>query len=176
MAFMLLLFLMLPFISEKHELWLAAERGDIHTIRALINDGADLNATDERGDSALIISVFKGNEEIVKLLLDRGADPNIHDKDFPSALMIASNEKIALYLIKAGASINEKDHNGDTPLIYAVRLQRSKIATMLIATGADIDISNKKGETALSIANKIGDQYIKNIIIEAKAKNQNKKK
>ena len=51
--------------------------GDVLQVRALIEQGADVNAVDDDGDSALYYAACNGRTEVAELLLNRGADPNI---------------------------------------------------------------------------------------------------
>jgi ankyrin repeat protein len=53
----------------------AARTGDISTVRRLLKQGADLEARDEGGRTALARAADCGDTEIVKLLLAKGADP-----------------------------------------------------------------------------------------------------
>jgi uncharacterized protein len=62
------------FIANRTPLMLAAFRGDIVTVRALLMGGADVNARDKDGDTALMFAAYRGHTEIVSLLLDYGAN------------------------------------------------------------------------------------------------------
>ena len=58
----------------------AAKNGDIELVQRLLDRGADVNAQDDYGNTALSnhhsISI-----DIVRLLLDKGADLDIKDRD-----------------------------------------------------------------------------------------------
>lgn len=57
----------------------AAQQGDIDSVKALLDAGADINfATREEG-SALLIATAAGHEKLALYLLERGADPDITD-------------------------------------------------------------------------------------------------
>ena len=62
-----------PSQRSLHE---AAEKNDIAKVKALLEEGADVNKRDESNKTALCIAAREGNEEIVKLLIDNGADVN----------------------------------------------------------------------------------------------------
>lgn len=51
--------------------------------------GADVNAADEKGRSALILAAEKGHLEICRILLEAGADPAMRDDDGNDALSSA---------------------------------------------------------------------------------------
>lgn len=48
--------------------------------RKLLDHGADVNASNEKGETPLLICAAKGNVDIAELLLNHGADPNINVK------------------------------------------------------------------------------------------------
>lgn len=90
-------------------------------IRILLNYGADVNATDEFGASALCCAAARGNNDAVGLLLDRGA------------------------------SIDAPDADGSTPLIAAVGHWHESTVRLLLSHHADMTRRNKYGDTALSL-------------------------
>ena len=74
--------------------------------RALIDAGADINAKDEAGSTALMVASEYGRTEIVKLLIAAGADVNIKNELGWTALMWASRwgrKETVKLLIDAGA-------------------------------------------------------------------------
>ena len=52
----------------------AVEKNDVEGVRDLLAQGADVNETDECGNSGLIIAVSNGYLEMMQLLLKAGAD------------------------------------------------------------------------------------------------------
>jgi len=61
-------------IAGRTPLMLAAFRGDIRGVRALLLEGAEVNARDRDGDTALMFAAYRGHTEIVSLLLSHGAN------------------------------------------------------------------------------------------------------
>jgi ankyrin repeat protein len=57
----------------------AAREGALDAARALIDAGADRNATDPESTSALIIAIINGHFDVARLLIERGADLNLAD-------------------------------------------------------------------------------------------------
>ena len=68
----------------------ALEKGDEAGVTAALDAGADANATDKRGQSALMLAAKQGQSSLVALLIARGAQVNLRDKDGQSALMLAT--------------------------------------------------------------------------------------
>jgi ankyrin repeat protein len=73
-------------------LLLAAGEGRLDAVRYLLDQGADVNARDERGRSALTEAAFNGNPYVIKELILRGAELDALS-DEGTALDIAINTK-----------------------------------------------------------------------------------
>jgi len=114
----------------------AAAKGDLPTIKRNIENGIDINTSDEDGNTALHLAVIKGNLELTQ------------------------------YLIQKGAKINQKDGNGDTPLANACVLGNVEIAKYLIEHGAEIDSKNQYGWTPLRLASNEGYMPLVNFLLE----------
>jgi ankyrin repeat protein len=62
-------------------------------VRALLVNGANVNAVDNNGWTALMFAAGRGQADITHLLMGRGADPNVKSKEGETALMIATEGK-----------------------------------------------------------------------------------
>jgi len=60
----------------------------------LLGCGAKINATTRRGDTALTIAAFYGNEHVVHVLVGAGADLNTKTKNGETALTIARDRDV----------------------------------------------------------------------------------
>lgn len=58
-------------------LYSAAEKGELFAVEFLINHGADLDATDKYGNTALHRAAIKEHRSVVQALLDSQANPNL---------------------------------------------------------------------------------------------------
>ena len=58
----------------------AAREGAAEAVRALHEAGADVDALDPDGTSALTVAIINGHYDVAAVLLERGADPNLADK------------------------------------------------------------------------------------------------
>ncbi len=54
----------------------AAAKGDIAQVKSLLSKGADVNAKDKFGWTALHIATAQGSQDVVKLLIAGGGDIN----------------------------------------------------------------------------------------------------
>jgi uncharacterized protein len=67
----------------------AARQNAIDAARALADAGADLDAADPDGTSALVFAIINGHFDLAQLLLEKGADPNVADEKGMAALYAA---------------------------------------------------------------------------------------
>jgi uncharacterized protein len=89
--------------------WEAAiKRGDIAAVRDQLQRGADVNALDRHGQTALMLAAHAGHHAVVESLLAHGADRNVTAKFGLSALMlavVAGHQHIASLLARAGSDL-----------------------------------------------------------------------
>ncbi|MDZ5712848.1 M48 family metallopeptidase [Jeotgalibacillus haloalkalitolerans] len=98
----------------------AVNMGDVDEVLTLIDNGADLEATDYEGSTALMYAIYNSNPEMLEILLEAGADPNTQD-DYSTPLIIAINlddRESAALLVEYGADPFMADADGDTPVDY----------------------------------------------------------
>lgn len=83
-------------------------RGDVTAVRRALEAGADVDARNAQGQSALMLAAHRGDLALVELLLARRADPDQRAKYGLSALMLAvvsGHEAVAGALAAAGADL-----------------------------------------------------------------------
>jgi uncharacterized protein len=89
----------------------AARSGDVPALERLLAAGADINARDPHGQTALMLAALEGHERAVAFLAQRGADLNHTAKYTLSALMLAvirGHRWVAQALVNAGADLTIK--------------------------------------------------------------------
>lgn len=69
----------------------AASAGDLDAVAQALAAGADMNATDREGRTALVYAAGKAHQEVLDLLLAKGADVEKPDPDGWTPLMFAGN-------------------------------------------------------------------------------------
>ena len=149
-----------------------ARKGDVAKIRALLAAGANPNAVDEKGRTALMGAAYKGNAEIAKALLDAGANPNAAKNNKDTALMYAAGgeySEVAKMLLDAGANPNAVNDEGGTALVWAVEQGYSEIAKMLLDAGANPSAAQNDGWTALMWVAHEGYSEIAKMLLDAGA-------
>ena len=137
----------------------STRRSSVKIFKSLIGYGADVNAKNNDGETALMLT---SSLEVAKLLIDNGADVNAKDNGSSTALMWASSLDITKLLIENGADINAKDGYGHTALMRAVKWDSLNIAKFLIDNGAD----TKDSLTALSTVNYRKDWEVIKLLVD----------
>ena len=135
---------------------MAARYGQVEVIDALIKAGADLEAKDKRGRTALMSAVQSRNADAVNALLAGGAKVDTRDEVQATALFRAAgpfgNVTVVGSLLNAGAQVNVSDKNGMTPLMWAVRFGDAPRVKALVDAGATIDARDNRGLSAMDYA------------------------
>jgi hypothetical protein len=106
------------------------------------------------GDDAMLFEAVRtGQLAGVKTAIAAHADIEARDEQGRTALLVATMDdraEIATALIDAGADVNAKALNKDTPFLYAGAEGRNAILKLILATGkANLDDTNRYGGTAL---------------------------
>ena len=100
-----------------YDFWLTATPEDVH---AELEKGADVNARNTDGRTALMWAIREGTSAVIKVLLAAGADVNLGDKYGTTPLMFAISENrlnVINVLLAADADVNAKKYGGKTPLM-----------------------------------------------------------
>jgi len=135
--------------GERRALHIAAIHAEAEICKILIAAGADIEARDNFGETALgWAALRKPRAQIVKLLLQAVADPDGKFKGGVTPLMRAAEEGscvAAEALVQAGAHMNVKNDAGSTALHIAAEKGDSGMVRMLVMMGADASIKNAAG-------------------------------
>lgn len=85
-------------IDGRPPLLYAADYGQEHVIQYLLSKGANVNAKDKHGITALLAAIWEGHTYCVKTLLDKGASKDGRAPDGTSYLDSADKEEIKAML------------------------------------------------------------------------------
>jgi ankyrin repeat protein len=128
----------------------AVHSGDhVAAMHLLSVKGADVNATDADGATAIMYAAANNDPELVRALIKAGANVKLANQFGTSALTEASiigATPIIEALLKAGADPNFRTPDGETPLMAAARTGKIDAAKALLAAGADINAKETWGE------------------------------
>ena len=131
----------------------AAAKADVAQVRALLRQGADVNAPYGDGATALHWAVHRDDQEMANLLIRAGAAVDASNDLGATPLWLAGQNgsaALAERLLTAGANPNVALASGETPLMAAARSGDARLVELLIAAGADVNATEKRqGQTAL---------------------------
>ena len=124
----------------NHQLIDAVRKGYTAEFNEAVERGADINATDFNGRTALEVAIRGDNPEIARKLIQLGANPNQAigkrgDKLIHLAVRLGSIGMLAV-LLEEGADPTAKGNQNRTPLYYAERAGLQFMSRILIEEGA----------------------------------------
>jgi len=129
----------------------------LRLTRLLLEGGAYINESNERGETPLMVACMSTHTDqqsvskpkLVKYLLDNQADPNIQDKAGKTALMQACIHKagyeVVDVLLSNGADPSLADRSGASALVYAINADDKETLKLLL------DACRAKGKEVIII-------------------------
>jgi ankyrin repeat protein len=159
-------------------LHMAVNRNNLDMVKLLLKYEVELKERNQFSQTALHVAASEGNAPIVATLLEAGDDPNAKQMGYELPCGSGEEEKptyttplhfaveggkpeVIRLLLAAGASLDARTANGDTPLMQAVSQPRyvgpesdSAIPNVeaLLQAGADVNAVNKQGVSVLDYA------------------------
>ncbi|XP_065590415.1 ankyrin repeat domain-containing protein 34C [Cyrtonyx montezumae] len=118
--------------------------GRLRLTRLLLEGGAYINESNEKGETALMVACITthvdqqsiSKAKMVKYLLDNRADPNIQDKSGKTALMHAcirgAGGEVVTLLLDNGADPSLEDHSGASALVHAINADDKDVLQHLL--------------------------------------------
>ncbi|MGH7503346.1 MAG: ankyrin repeat domain-containing protein [Longimicrobiales bacterium] len=135
----------------------AAQQGDIETVRRLLQQGADVNAAQGDGMTALHWAAQNGNPDMMRILLYAGASVQATTRlGGYTPLHVASMhglDDVVLLLLENGSDTDVMTSTGVTALHFAAQAGRPQAIQVLLTHGADVNAKDKyAGRTPLMFA------------------------
>lgn len=141
------------------------------TATMLLNKGVKVNSKYSYDQTALHLSIIRGNSQLTFGLLKRDADPNAEDKESMTPIHYAvkfEREEIVKFLLETNSQIdiNKINKMGMTPLHFAVFTGNINIVKLLLEYNAITSTTNYEGKTTLHSAVEMGNLEIVKMLLE----------
>src|SRR6185295_5273374 len=135
----------------------AALGGDVVAVRALLRGGADVNAAEGDGMTALHWAAEHGDQELAKVLLEAGANARAETRiGRHTPLHVAAkggHDRVVRLLVDAKADVSALTTTGAAPLHFAAASGSREAVTILLDAGADVNVREPQwGQTPLMFA------------------------
>ena len=122
----------------------------------MLMDSFDVNHSPASEMSLLEWAVQNDREDLTRLLLSKGASPETMSSG-GNLLHRVHDAGVCQALIEAGADIENRNPEGDTPLLSAAKAAASRAVACLIDHGADVLVRDSQGRDVVGIAAGNGD-------------------
>ncbi|WP_412026538.1 ankyrin repeat domain-containing protein [Deinococcus yunweiensis] len=139
----------------------AATTGDAPRVQSLLRAGADVNAADATGRTALTWAALGDHVAVARALIGAGADPDRQDAQRNNALLVTGETGSVAMLrevLRARPDLTRTNRFGGTALIPAAdRGHLAYVRELLATTQINVNHVNNLGWTALLEAVILGD-------------------
>ncbi|XP_071970734.1 ankyrin repeat domain-containing protein 35 isoform X3 [Engystomops pustulosus] len=135
---------------------LAASRGLVDCVSAILSHKVEINAKTDDGCSALHLAASNCHPECVKLLLQHGAHEDSIDFHSRTPLHCAATSgcvsSVLLLCDAEDTLLDAADDDGRTPLMIAAQRNHPTVCSLLLDRGAQVDVCDRDKKTALLLA------------------------
>ena len=145
-------------------LHVAAQKGSLVMSKILVKHQADLEALNPQGHTPLLKALIARNTIVAEYLVQSGAKLDPDKALHITAALGSADRDVIGFLVKQGATLDNLDEKGNTPLHSAILNDQRVTAKYLINRGASLDIVNREGLTPLALAVKRDNQDIIRIL------------
>ncbi len=129
-----------------------AEVGSSEAVKYLVDNGFELDASDQYGKTPLHRAAVSNHHECIVILVNKGANVNALDNYGATALHLAAqggNAFAVKALIDAKSDVNAKTSSNLTSLLLAARVGAVECVGLLLKADAKADSLDEHGRTAL---------------------------
>jgi len=147
-------------------LW-AVRGGNRVGCEMLLAQGADVQAADGEGNTALHHAASLEKMEILSLLAAAGADPDSANANGQTPLHLAADRgsfEVCLFLLDHDASVDRPDGKGNTVLHLAAARGDFELCEYFLALGAAAGPQNARGQTPLDLAEQGGYRRVSELL------------
>ena len=143
------------FSFAQEDIFSAVRKNDTTAIQSFLDAGTEINESDMKGFTPLILAVYLGNFDASEYLLRKGAQTDLKDFSGNTALMGAAfkgHYSLCELLLMYNANPNALNLNNANAMFFAVTFDQNDIAKLLIQHGTNLNQHDSFGKTALDHA------------------------
>ncbi|TPX30503.1 hypothetical protein SmJEL517_g05946 [Synchytrium microbalum] len=150
----------------------SAGNGCINTLKWLVQQGANVNTPDDRGQTPLFVAAEGGHIELVRYLVEKcQADVNKPDNRGQTPVFAptrSDNIELVQYLVeKCQADVNKPDNRGQTPVLIATYSGNIELVQYLVEKcQADVNKPDNDGTTPVLVATRSGNIELVQYLVE----------
>ncbi|KAJ9664592.1 hypothetical protein H2201_005104 [Coniosporium apollinis] len=152
----------------QYALHLACFAGLIEAATRLVEEGVDINESDEKGTGPLYYALDNKHIHIVELLLGNGADVNVQGGHFGNALQAASsnsNKEVVELLLSKGADVNAQGGEYSNALQVASYYGYREVVELLLSNSADVNAQGGYYGNALQAASSNSNKEVVELLL-----------
>ena len=136
---------LLPFVAQLHlgaggRLLDALKEKRFDDARRLIEEGSGIHASDEYGQTPLLVALEGGRADLATLLLERGVEVNVRSKMLMTPLRAAAElgDLAIVRALLAKGALPQHPQDRAPPFLYAMAAGHDEVARLLIESGTDL--------------------------------------
>ena len=152
----------------------AAAQGDLPRVQRYLRLGADVNAADSFGLTALYAAAVRGHASVVQCLIDAKADlnagkPGDREGTPLTQAVVGGHADVAMMLAQAGADVSLTGYELRTPMHEAIWRGHPDLADKLLDIGSPVNTVNREGNSPLNEALNKGEEALAIKLVQAGA-------
>jgi len=140
-------------LNRSTALMAASSGGRLEVVRHLLGRGADVNASNEYGETALMRCARTGDTDLALLLVESGTEINVRTKHGETAFLAAAKAgqtAMMTLLLGRGADMLTAGPGAMDALVWAAGLGKTETVEFLLDRG--MSVAGKRGNLALQSA------------------------
>ena len=111
-----------------------ARNNDKESLEILLNAGLNINLTNHKGNTLLMLAAYNNSLDVARMLLERGADVDKKNDRLQTPLAgvcFKGYYEMAKLLVEAGANVDDNESNL-SPMNCALMFRRKEILSLLL--------------------------------------------
>jgi ankyrin repeat protein len=131
----------------------AARKGDLETVKALIEKGAPIETKTSYGQTPLYLAAMSGHEAVVQFLLDKGAKTDVTDTFYKASMLdfVVERKHYAvakMIIAKGGDADAQLKAVADQADLVQVVLEKGKPSQPVLDSTYEAALADKKNDVA----------------------------